>query len=447
MIVRHAQIFTLGTGSLVASTRSGTNKRSIWSAVMTPATTGSVCKVVMRLTYPALWEYCSITLGSKCSAVHWEPNVSAISFNCWVAEKRTACTESLRLERTRGSSLDWNMSTPNKRASLGTCSTTLWRMRQWLSLPRFWTMGRSAGTKPSIDSTSQIRPALETMAKRTSWNSSFIRSEKRPSSCCCVASRPKTLATGPKTWARAARTGCAESDPSVCNDGRMYVCICSAFSGVDRCKQGSITRTASFRTSCSGSFIISTRCSRKGEATNWGPKAAQSWSKTFATVRRTRQERSLHASLTTPKVYCLFSSGVNMRAKTSVVWTIATRMVSCVASCDNCMYTAIKSAMMSDVSHHRIKSFILWAAARRTIGVSSAHKEVYAFLKPAFWSSLAKRYAVGSKAQAETRAVKKSDVVANLCSTGTTWSGAKLGLRSAMKHREATAWSLMTVSS
>mmetsp|Transcript_26358 Transcript_26358/g.87357 ORF Transcript_26358/g.87357 Transcript_26358/m.87357 type:complete len:383 (+) Transcript_26358:750-1898(+) len=359
----------------------------------------------------------------------------------------TECTESLKLDKKSASSFDWNISTPNRRASLGTCSTTLCLMRQWLSMIKFWMVCNKECTRPSTDSTSQMRPACETMFRRTSWNSSFIKSEIKLSSWRCVTSRPSTLATGPKTWAKAARTGCAESRPRDWNCGRMYCCSCSGDRGVTRRRQGSMTRTASLRTSCSLSFMSWMKDCSRLVAMISGPKAAQSWSKFFATVRRTLQERSSAASLMTESVCCLFSSRLSMFAITSVVCTQATRMVSWVSSWDSCLYTWIRSLKISAFSHTEMRSRILCAAARRTMGVSSAHSVVYALRRPAFWSSLAKRYAVGSSAQAETRAVKKSDFVAKRCKVGTRYSGARFGLLSTTLHKELIAWSRITVSS
>mmetsp|Transcript_47640 Transcript_47640/g.136024 ORF Transcript_47640/g.136024 Transcript_47640/m.136024 type:complete len:225 (-) Transcript_47640:673-1347(-) len=224
------------------------------------------------------------------------------------------------------------MSTPKSLANLGTCSTTLWRMRQWLSMIRFEIMCSRECTKPSTPRTSQMSPAWETMFRRTSWNSSFMRSVMRLSSVRCVTSRPSALATGPRTCARAARTGCAESRPSDWNCGRICVCSCSGVSGITSCRQDSMTRTASLRTSCSLSFMSCTKGCISEAAMISGPKASHNWSKCLATVRRTRQDRSSAASLMTETVCCLFSSALNIRAMTRVVWTQATRMVSWVSS-------------------------------------------------------------------------------------------------------------------
>mmetsp|Transcript_53066 Transcript_53066/g.106537 ORF Transcript_53066/g.106537 Transcript_53066/m.106537 type:complete len:255 (+) Transcript_53066:586-1350(+) len=254
-----------------------------------------------------------------------------------MAAWRTEWTESRRLEMKSGSSFAWNMSTPKSLASLGTCSTTLWRMRQWLSMTRFWMVCMRECTRPSTLRTSQMRPAWETMLRRTSLNSSFMRSEMRLSNCRCVTSLPKAFATGPKTCARAARTGCAESSAKDANCGRMWVCNCSLVSGTFNCRHGSITRTASLRTSCSLSFRSWMKSCMRWLFMISGPKAAQSWSKCLAKVRRTRQERSSAASLMTETVCCVFSSWLNVCARTSVVCTQVTRMVSCVSSWESCL--------------------------------------------------------------------------------------------------------------
>mmetsp|Transcript_75359 Transcript_75359/g.207900 ORF Transcript_75359/g.207900 Transcript_75359/m.207900 type:complete len:230 (-) Transcript_75359:721-1410(-) len=229
------------------------------------------------------------------------------------------------------------MSTPKRRASLGICSTTLWRMRQWLSSMRFWMVCKRECTMPSTLSTSQMRPACETMFRRTSWNSSFIKSEMRLRSCRWVTSRPSALATGPSTWASAARTGWPGSMPRELNCGRMCACTCSLVKGSGRFRQASMTRTASFRTSCSLSLMSCTKGCIRDVATMSGPKAAQSWSKCFTTVRRTRQERSSAASLITATVCNRFSSSLNIFAMTTVVCTAATRMVSWVSSWESCL--------------------------------------------------------------------------------------------------------------
>mmetsp|Transcript_4617 Transcript_4617/g.13734 ORF Transcript_4617/g.13734 Transcript_4617/m.13734 type:complete len:230 (+) Transcript_4617:513-1202(+) len=228
------------------------------------------------------------------------------------------------------------MSTPKSRASLGTCCTTLWRMRQWLSVTRFWIVCIRECTRPSTLRTSQMRPACETMLRRTSWNSSFMRSEMRLSRCLCVTSLPNAFATGPRTCASAALTGCAESRLRDENCGRMCCWSCSLVRGAFSCRHGSITRTASLRTSCSLSFISAMKGCIREVAVISGPYALQSWSKCLATVSRTRQDLSSAASLITVTVCCLFSSALKIRASTSVVCTEATRMVSCVSSCESC---------------------------------------------------------------------------------------------------------------
>mmetsp|Transcript_16979 Transcript_16979/g.53351 ORF Transcript_16979/g.53351 Transcript_16979/m.53351 type:complete len:205 (-) Transcript_16979:812-1426(-) len=194
------------------------------------------------------------------------------------------------------SSFCWNMSTPKSLASLGTCCTTTWRMRQWLSMTRFCMVCMRECTSPSTLRTSQMRPVCDTMFRRTSWNSSFMSSEIRLSRCLCVRSLPRTFATGPSTCARAARTGCAGSAPNDGKWGRMCVCSCSLVSGSSRFRQGSITLRASLRTSCSLSFISSMKGCIREVAMISGPHAAQSWSKCLATVSLTRQDLSCEAS-------------------------------------------------------------------------------------------------------------------------------------------------------
>mmetsp|Transcript_23916 Transcript_23916/g.75193 ORF Transcript_23916/g.75193 Transcript_23916/m.75193 type:complete len:206 (-) Transcript_23916:680-1297(-) len=203
---------------------------------------------------------------------------------------------------------------------------------------RFWMVCKRECTRPSTLSTSHTSPACETMLSRTSWNSSFMRSEMRLRSCFCVTSRPRALATGPRTCAKAARTGCAESRISDWNCGRMCVCSCSGVRGDDwRFRQASMTRTASLRTSCSLSFMSCTKGCMSDVDMISGPKAAQSWSNCLATVRRTRQERSSAASRMTATVCWRFSSTLNIFAMTSVVCTQATRMVSWVSSWESCL--------------------------------------------------------------------------------------------------------------
>mmetsp|Transcript_70122 Transcript_70122/g.203330 ORF Transcript_70122/g.203330 Transcript_70122/m.203330 type:complete len:273 (+) Transcript_70122:546-1364(+) len=272
----------------------------------------------MRPAYPALCEYCSTSFGRRCSIVHCEPKQSAISLRCWVAAWRTECTLSRRLARYRVSSFDLNISTPKRRANFGTCSTTLWRTRQWLSMIRFWIVWRSVCTKPSTDKTSQIMPACETMLRRTSWNSSFMRSDTSVNNCRCVTSRPKNFATGPRTWARAARTGWPASSPKAWNCGRTYCCSCSEVKSLPD-TQGSMTRTASLRTSCSLSRRSWTKACMRLEAVISGPNEAHNLSKFFATVRRTLHDRSSIASSITDNVCCLLSSGSSILAITNVV--------------------------------------------------------------------------------------------------------------------------------
>mmetsp|Transcript_83720 Transcript_83720/g.218633 ORF Transcript_83720/g.218633 Transcript_83720/m.218633 type:complete len:202 (-) Transcript_83720:659-1264(-) len=201
-------------------------------------------------------------------------------------------------------------------------------MRQWLSTMRFWIVSRSDGGVPSTLRTSQSRAACEVMLRRTSWNSSFMRPEMRLRSCRWVTSRPSALATGPSTWASAARTGCAESMPSDWNCGRTCCCSWSLVRGRGSCKHCSTTRTASLRTSCSLSFMSCTSGATRSADTTSGPAASHSWSKIFATASRTRHERSSAASWMTETVCCRFSSGLSILEMTSVAWTHETRIVS-----------------------------------------------------------------------------------------------------------------------
>jgi len=182
-----------------------------------------------------------------------------------------------------------------------------------------------------------MRPAWETMFRRTSLNSSFMRSEMRFKSCRCVTSLPNAFAIGPSSCARAARTGCAGSIAKDGNCGRMCVVNCAGVKGVLICRHASMTRTASLRTSCSLSFRSWMKGAIKWPSVISGPKAAQNRSKCFAKVKRTRHERSSAASFMTETVYCLFSSSLNVCARTNVVWTQATRMVSCVSSWESCL--------------------------------------------------------------------------------------------------------------
>mmetsp|Transcript_10525 Transcript_10525/g.23804 ORF Transcript_10525/g.23804 Transcript_10525/m.23804 type:complete len:271 (+) Transcript_10525:453-1265(+) len=269
--------------------------------------------------------------------VHCAPKASAMSLVWIIAECRTQWTESRRLDKKSASSFDTNMSTPKSLASFGTCSTTLWRMRQWLSMMRFEMVWRRECTRPSTLSTSQIRPACDTMFRRTSWNSSLMRSEMMLKSWRWVTSQPSTLATGPMTCARAARTICAESTTRDWNVGSTWVCSCSLVRGCGSSSKASMMRTASLRTSCSLSFMSVTKGCMRYVFMISGPNAAQSWSKFFATISLTRQDRSTTASFTTCTVCCLFSSALNIRAITVVVWTHATRMVSCVSSWESCL--------------------------------------------------------------------------------------------------------------
>mmetsp|Transcript_49869 Transcript_49869/g.132458 ORF Transcript_49869/g.132458 Transcript_49869/m.132458 type:complete len:204 (-) Transcript_49869:567-1178(-) len=200
-----------------------------------------------------------------------------------------------------------------------------------------------------------------------------MRSEMRESNCLCVASRPSAKATGPSTWAKAARTDCAESSPRVENWGMMWAWRCSVIKGTCILMHGSITRTASFLTSCSLSFNNCMKGAMRCCAIISGPNAAQKASKFLATVKRTRHERSSAASLMTETVCSLFSSTLNTWAMTSVVCTQATLIVSWVSSVDNCLYTAMTSVRISCLSHTDTKSLILCAAARLTMGVSSVH--------------------------------------------------------------------------
>mmetsp|Transcript_55077 Transcript_55077/g.146933 ORF Transcript_55077/g.146933 Transcript_55077/m.146933 type:complete len:202 (+) Transcript_55077:574-1179(+) len=201
-------------------------------------------------------------------------------------------------------------------------------MRQWLSTMRFWIVSRSDGGVPSTLRTSQSRAACEVMLRRTSWNSSFMRPEMRLRSCRWVTSRPSALATGPSTWASAARTGCAESMPSDWNCGRTCCCSWSLVRGRGSCKHCSTTRTASLRTSCSLSFMSWMSGPMRWAVVISGPSAEINWSKFFATVRRTRHERSSAASSMTEIVCVLFSSGLHFWAITRVAWTHETRIVS-----------------------------------------------------------------------------------------------------------------------
>mmetsp|Transcript_110245 Transcript_110245/g.312747 ORF Transcript_110245/g.312747 Transcript_110245/m.312747 type:complete len:230 (-) Transcript_110245:527-1216(-) len=216
------------------------------------------------------------------------------------------------------------------------------------------------------------------MLRRTSWDSSFISSEMRLSSCRWVTSRPRVFATGPRIWASAARTGCEGSMASDENSGRTCCWSWSLVNGSGKRRHCSTTRTASFRTSCSVSLISCLRGSIRCAAVISGPKAAHSWLKFVAIVSRTRHERSLAASLMAVTACCEFSSASNILAITRAVWTEDTRIVSCVSSWDSCLYTLIMSLSTTRLSQAEIRSGILWAAARLTMGVSSAHRAWYA---------------------------------------------------------------------
>mmetsp|Transcript_72602 Transcript_72602/g.202662 ORF Transcript_72602/g.202662 Transcript_72602/m.202662 type:complete len:215 (-) Transcript_72602:709-1353(-) len=214
-------------------------------------------------------------------------------------------------------------------------------MRQWLSIMRFWMVLSSECTSPSTVRTSQIRPACEAMLRRTSWASSFIRLEMRPRRWKAVPSRPITLATGPSTWDSAARTGTEVPGKSAwscgtrcCSSGPVQN---SPPRGLGSFRHRSMTCTASLRTSCSLSFMSWMSGPMRWAVVISGPSAEINWSKFFATVRRTRHERSSAASSMTEIVCVLFSSGLHFWAITRVAWTHETRIVSWVSSWESCL--------------------------------------------------------------------------------------------------------------